>query len=100
MPRIGYTVGGRIGDDPRGTLINLGWVRGGPAMFRASWAAIAFLTLALSGSTARAQFNFVGGGSTVGGDMARGAGIFNFGTGLYNYYTAAADSIATDTWMR
>jgi hypothetical protein len=70
-------------------------------MFRASWAAIGFLVLAsISGTTAQAQRIFVGAGSTPGGDMARGAGIFNMGAGLYNYYTAAADSINADTWMR
>jgi hypothetical protein len=69
-------------------------------MFRTSCAAIAILTAAFSGTTARAQFNIIGPGSTPGGDMARGAGVYNMGTGLYNYYTATAGSINTDTWMR
>jgi hypothetical protein len=42
----------------------------------------------------------IGPGSTPIGDMQRGAGIMAMGAGIYNYYTAAADSIEADTWMR
>jgi hypothetical protein len=77
-------------------------------MTRASSAAtIGVLTLLVcTGPHARAQFmgnrggTFIGGGSTPIGDMERGAGIMAAGIGLGNYYTAAADSINTDTWMR
>jgi hypothetical protein len=70
-------------------------------MSRASWLSIGVLTLlALTGKPSRAQFNIVGPGSTPQGDFARGAGVFNMGAGLYNYYTATAASINADTWMR
>ena len=42
----------------------------------------------------------IGPGSTPIGDMERGAGVMAMGAGVYNYYTAQADSIETDTWMR
>jgi hypothetical protein len=57
----------------------------------------AFLILATVASPARAQFNFVGPGSTVQGDYLRGVGIAAFGMGVYNRETAIAYSIATDT---
>ena len=40
------------------------------------------------------------GASTVGGDMARGMGVFAAGAGIYNKQTAVADSINADTLMR
>jgi hypothetical protein len=75
-------------------------------MFRATALAIGVLALgALVAPDARSQIMrgggmIVGPGSTPIGDMERGAGIMAMGAGLYNYYTAAADSIETDTWMR
>jgi len=41
----------------------------------------------------------VGPGSTPIGDMERGAGIMAMGAGMFNYYTATADAIETNTWM-
>jgi hypothetical protein len=41
-----------------------------------------------------------GGGSTVQGDMARGAGYYAMGAGIYNQRTAIANSINTDTVIR
>lgn len=41
-----------------------------------------------------------GAGSTVGGSVAQGLGMFNMGAGVYNEKTAVANSINTDTVMR
>jgi hypothetical protein len=51
-------------------------------------------------TTARAQFNFVGPGSTAQGDYLRGVGVASFGMGIYNHQTAIAESINADTAMR
>ncbi len=56
--------------------------------------------LALTASSARAQFNFVGAGSTAQGDYLRGVGIASLGMGIYNRETAVANSINADTAMR
>src|SRR4051812_3028759 len=61
--------------------------------------------VALMASSASAQgfgygFGMGGAGSTVYGDAMRGEGIFLNGLGLYNYNTAVAYSIATDTDIR
>jgi hypothetical protein len=73
-------------------------------MLRARLAAIGVLiVLAVPGAAARAQFfgrgGGIGPGSTVQGDILRGEGIFLNGAGLYNYYTANANAINTQTWM-
>src|SRR5262245_23442772 len=60
---------------------------------------VAFLARDLPGP-AHAQLTIIGPGSTVQGDILRGEGIFLNGAGLYNYYTAGANAINTDTWMR
>lgn len=49
---------------------------------------------------ARAQFNFVGAGSTAPGDYLRGVGVAAFGVGLYNLNTAQANAINVDTTIR
>jgi hypothetical protein len=66
------------------------------------YAALALgVVLASTAATARAQyFGFIGPGSTVQGDIARGEGFFLFGAGYYNYNTAMANSINTDTFIR
>jgi hypothetical protein len=56
--------------------------------------------LALMGSNAHGQFNFVGPGSTAEGDYLRGVGVASFGMGVYNHQTAIANSINADTEMR
>ncbi|AGA24655.1 hypothetical protein [Singulisphaera acidiphila] len=59
--------------------------------------------LALIGSFAGpafGQINFIGPGSTPQGDILRGEGVFLQGAGMFNYYTAQADSINADTMMR
>ncbi|MGC8641245.1 MAG: hypothetical protein ACP5XB_15370 [Isosphaeraceae bacterium] len=58
------------------------------------------LFLALTATSAWAQFNFVGPGSTVQGDYLRGVGMAAFGEGIYNYDTAMASSINANTAMR
>jgi hypothetical protein len=58
------------------------------------------LLVALAAPAARAQFNFVGPGSTVQGDYLRGVGIAAFGMGVYNHQTAIANSINLDTEIR
>jgi hypothetical protein len=75
--------------------------------FRLGLALAAFLATAIG--EARAQY-YPGYGSygwggwsgtgTVGGDMARGLGIYNMGAGIYNEDTAVANSIDADTVMR
>jgi hypothetical protein len=60
----------------------------------------ALLVLPWLGTFARAQFNFVGPGSTVEGDYLRGVGVASFGMGVYNHQTAVANSINADTAMR
>jgi len=68
-------------------------------MFRAIVTAIGVFALqAFSGTNAPAQIIFPG--STPQGDILRGEGVFLQGAGLFNYYTATADSINADTWMR
>lgn len=60
--------------------------------------------LALTTGEARAQYGWGGwgggGGGTVQGDIARGAGYYNIGAGVFNEKTAVANSINTDTVMR
>jgi hypothetical protein len=58
------------------------------------------LIVALMAPTARAQFNFVGPGSTVQGDYFRGVGVAAFGMGVYNHQTAIAYAITADTDIR
>jgi hypothetical protein len=60
----------------------------------------ALVTLASLVPNARAQFNFVGPGSTVEGDYLRGVGIAAYGMGIYNRETAMANSINLDTAIR
>jgi hypothetical protein len=54
----------------------------------------------LAPSRAHAQDMFIGPGSTAEGDILRGGGVFLWGAGQFNYYSAMANSINTDTWMR
>ncbi len=58
------------------------------------------VALNLMTASARAQFNFVGPGSTFQGDYLRGVGMASFGMGIYNYDTAMANSINTNTAMQ
>lgn len=68
------------------------------------------LALTLSGREVRGQWAYPygygrygwggWGGSTVGGDMARGLGVYAAGAGVYNQRTAIANSINTDTVLR
>ncbi|WP_165249197.1 hypothetical protein [Paludisphaera soli] len=73
------------------------------------------LALSFSPADARAQWGYGmypggyggygwggwgGAGSTVGGSVAQGLGMFNMGAGVYNEKTAVANSINTDTVMR
>jgi hypothetical protein len=60
----------------------------------------------ITSSPAHAQFGWGWGGwggwevSSYEGDVARGAGYFNIGAGIYNQQTAVANSINADTLMR
>ena len=56
------------------------------------------LWLALLATGARGQY--VGPGSTIEGDYLRGVGFAAIGMGQYNLYTAQANSINTDTFIR
>jgi len=56
------------------------------------------ITLGVVATTAQGQF--IGAGSTPGGDYLRGVGVAAWGMGLYNLNTAQADSINTDTFIR
>jgi hypothetical protein len=70
-------------------------------MFRATSTAIGVVALlAFSAADAPAQIRFVGPGSTPQGDILRGEGVFLQGAGFFNLYTAQANSINTDTWIR
>lgn len=78
-------------------------------MFRyLSLTALVLTVASLTGSSACAQYGYGGyggwggwgGGSTVGGDMARGMGVFAAGAGVYNQETAQARSMNADTAMR
>ncbi len=64
----------------------------------------AFLTplalLALMGSNAQAQMNFIGPGSTPQGDYLRGVGVAALGIGVGSHQMAIANSINADTAMR
>jgi hypothetical protein len=53
-----------------------------------------------TGAVARAQFNFVGPGSTPQGDYLRGVGVAAFGLGIYNLDTAQANAINVNTEIR
>jgi hypothetical protein len=71
------------------------------AAFRTSSTAIGVLALlACTASEAPAQWIFAGPGSTVQGDILRGEGVALQGAGVFNLYTAQANSINTDTWIR
>jgi hypothetical protein len=62
---------------------------------------VAFLiTFGALGTTAQAQFFGMGAGSTLQGDYLRGVGFAAWGEGVYNLYTAQANSINTDTYIR
>lgn len=70
-------------------------------MRRTTPAALALALAAALAGHARGQLpRYIGPGSTVQGDILRGEGVFLEGAGLYNYYSAVAGSIETDTWMR
>ena len=64
----------------------------------ARWVVAGVVVLASSAGGARAQW--IGAGSTPGGDYLRGAGIAAAGMGLYNQRTAIANSINLDTMIR
>lgn len=77
---------------------------------RLRWAATAAVVLA-TGGVAHAQWHYPpgyggygwggwGGGQTVGGDQARGMGVFAAGAGTYNLNTAQARSINANTAMQ
>jgi hypothetical protein len=74
-------------------------------------ALLAALLLAIQGGVSRAQYHYPGGyggygwggwggGATVGGDQARGLGVFAAGAGQYNQQTAVANSINAQTAMQ
>lgn len=78
-------------------------------MNRALLIATGILLATLLPGVARAQYGYPGGyggygwggwGSTAGGSIASGLGYFNMGRGAYNYDTAVANSINTDTVQR
>ena len=74
-------------------------------MLRAILTPLAFLALplaflALMGSSALAQINFVGPGSTPEGDYLRGVGVAAYGIGLGNFFDARAGAINLDTNIR
>ena len=81
-------------------------------MFRSIRLALLGLALVVStGTSARSQFyypngygsagyGFGGWGSTVQGSVLRGMGAYAEGEGVYNYDTAQADSVNTDTAIR
>ena len=56
--------------------------------------------LALMGSNAHAQMNFIGPGSTPQGDYLRGVGVAALGMGVGSHQMAIANSINADTAMR
>jgi hypothetical protein len=58
------------------------------------------ITFGAVGTTAQAQWFGLGPGSTLGGDYLRGVGFAAWGEGVYNLYTAQANSINTDTYIR
>jgi hypothetical protein len=77
------------------------------------WASMAALLSAIQVGVAHAQYAYPGGyggygwggwggggGSTVGGDQARGMGVFAAGAGQYNVQTAQARSINAQTAMQ
>jgi hypothetical protein len=67
-------------------------------MLRGSLRVVAVLIA--MGPAARAQFNWVGPGSTAPGDYLRGVGVAAFGLGVYNLDTAQADAINVNTAIR
>jgi len=58
------------------------------------------ITFGALGTTAQAQWWGMGGASTLEGDYLRGVGFAAWGEGVYNLYTAQANSINTDTYIR
>jgi hypothetical protein len=60
---------------------------------------VAMLALVFSPATVRAQYTFIGAGSTPQGDYLRGVGIAGYGLGAYNEQTAIAGQINTQTFM-
>jgi hypothetical protein len=52
------------------------------------------------GPSVRAQFNWIGHGSTAPGDYLRGVGVAAVGIGVYNLDTAQANAINVDTEIR
>jgi hypothetical protein len=70
-------------------------------MLRASSTLIPILAvLFVATRPAPAQVQFIGPGSTPGGDMLRGGGVYLQGLGYYNYNTAVANSINVDTYIK
>ncbi len=77
-----------------------------------SWGALLSLAILLgAASPTRAQYyyptgygydgwGFGGWGGTAQGSIATGLGYFAAGEGIYNYNTAVADAIETNTWMK
>jgi hypothetical protein len=63
-------------------------------------AAIVVMVSAAESASAQPFIGFIGAGSTYEGDVLRGQGLMLSGAGLYNYYTAEAFAINTDTMMR
>ncbi len=58
------------------------------------------ITLGALGTSAQAQWFGMGPGSTLQGDYLRGVGFAAWGEGVYNLYSAQANSINTDTYIR
>jgi hypothetical protein len=67
-------------------------------MLRDTLRVIAFVLA--TGAAARAQYNFVGPGSTIQGDYLRGVGVAAYGMGVYNLDTAQANAINVNTEIR
>jgi hypothetical protein len=61
---------------------------------------ILFATVAVALTCTSAHAQIITAGSTPQGDYLRGAGIAGWGMGLYNLYTAQAESINTDTAIK
>lgn len=64
------------------------------------WILVTALVILAPGAANAQLGTFLGPGSTVGGDYLRGQGVFLTGLGYFNYTTAIAASINTDTVIR
>jgi hypothetical protein len=64
------------------------------------WVLTSVVVLAIPGRHAAAQFNFMGPGSTVQGDILRGDGAAAYGWGACNHLSALGRAIDADTLLR